>query len=206
MNVKAIMIPFEELNCLSMDNTVQEALEMIDKNKLLSLPVIEGRKFAGVLSKQFIFETYFRNDDVSKEKFCQKKVREFIQTKVPTIGIDLPIEQAAAIFITSKIRFIPITSKDNELLGIVTHQAIFKEYQKIFGQDYQTVRIYTHDGKGTLARITDVISKSGGNIKNTVQIDTEVMGLQEVFLRVDCNDFGRVVRSLKKNGFDVRES
>ena len=64
-----------------------------------------------------------------------------IKTPIDPIREDCTIEEAAAIFINSKIRFIPITDEDNQLIGIVTQQAIFKEYQKIFGQGYNPIML-----------------------------------------------------------------
>ena len=206
MLVKAIMIPANQLQCISVDNNLKEALHIIDSNRLLSLPVVDGKQFVGVLSKQFVYETYFRNFEGSKEEFLKKKVSEMIKTEIMTISKDTPIEDAASIFITSKIRFIPITDDKNQLLGIVTHQAIFKEYQKIFGNsDENVVTIYCHNFKGALSNIEKIIAKNDGNIKNIVQKDTDVMGLQEVFIRIEGEQFDTIVKELIKKGYDARK-
>ncbi len=39
--------------------------------------------------------------------------QEFMKTKIDTIGENTRIEEAAAMFITSKVRFIPITNDKN---------------------------------------------------------------------------------------------
>jgi len=121
-----------------------------------------------------------------------------------TINQDVPIEDAAAIFITSKYRFIPIVDDNDEMIGIITHQSIFKQYQKIFGERVNVLTVYTSNFKGVMAKMTDTIAKAGGNIKNIVQIDTNVMNLQEIYLSIECEDFEKVVMALKKNGFNVR--
>lgn len=205
MLVKAIMIPFNQLQCLSVENTLEEALNIIEENRLLSLPVVNGKKFVGILSKENMYEEYFKNyDALSKLDFLNKKVKDLVKTKIMTINQDVPIEDAAAIFITSKYRFIPIVDDKDDLVGIVTHQSIFKQYQKIFGERVNVLTIYTSNFKGTIAKMTDTIAKAGGNIKNIVQIDTNVMNLQEIYLSIECEDFDKIVVALKKNGFNVR--
>ena len=204
MKVKVIMIPFKKLNVISVDETIENALNIIDENRLLSMPVVDGKQFIGVLSKQHIFETYFREYEGTKEEFVAQKVKVMMKTKISTVDPDLTIEEAAAHFISSKVRFLPITNQENELLGIVTQQAIFKEYQKLFGSDFDQLVVYTYDFKGVLAKMSEVIAKAGGNIKNIVQINTETMGLQEIFVRVECKDFHAVVKALEKHKFDVR--
>lgn len=198
------MIPFIDLKCISVDHTIEQALAIIDEHQLLSMPVVDKRKFIGALSKQHIFEEYFRNYTGSKEEYLTRTVSELMRIKLVSVSEDTPIEEAAAMFLASKFRFIPVLSKTEELVGIVTQQAIFKQYQKLFGKDYDTFTIYSYDYKGTLAKITETIAKHDANIKNIVIINTETMGLQEFFVRVECNDFGEVVRALTKKGFDVR--
>lgn len=204
MKVKAIMIPYVDMKCISVDNTIEQALEIIDEHQLLSMPVVNNKKFIGVLSKHFIFEEYFKNYTGTKEEYLQRKVSEMMRTKLVSISEDTPIEEAAAIFIASKFRFIPVLNKAEELVGIVTQQAIFKEYQKLFGKDFDTFTIYSYDYKGTLAKIAETIAKHNGNIKNIVVINTETMGLQEIFVRVECDDFEEITKALTKKGFDVR--
>ena len=205
MRVKAIMMPFSRIACISVDNTVEEAMQIIDEQRLLSLPVVNGREFVGVLSKQYMFEEYFKNFKGTKEEFVAKRVGEFMKTKIDTIGENTRIEEAAAQFITSKVRFIPITNEKNVLLGIVTQQAVFKEYQKIFGNKHNSMAIYTYDIKGVLGKICELISKEGGDICNMMVIPTEVLDLVEIFLRVEAPDFERVVRALERRGYDVRD-
>ena len=206
MKVKTIMIPFPELKSASVDNTLREALQIIEDNQLFSMPVVDGKKFIGVLSKRYVYDTYFKEFEGTKEEFLDKKVIELMKTRLETISVEKPIEEAALMFINSKVRFIPVTNEKEELVGIVTQQAIFKQYQKIFGSKKDTFVVVTYDFKGVLARISEIIARHGGNIKNIVQIDTETIGLQEIFITVEGKDFDKVVKALIKNGFDVRLS
>lgn len=205
MRVKAIMMPYHKLACISLDNTVEEAMKIIDEQGLLSLPVVKEREFIGVLSKQYLFEEYFKNFTGTKEAFMQRRVEEFMKAKIDTIGENTRIEEAAALFITSKARFIPITNDRNMLLGIVTQQAVFKEYQKIFGNKHNSMAIYTYDIRGVLGKICELIAKEGGDICNMMVIPTDVLDLAEIFLRVEAPDFERVVRALERHGYDVRD-
>ena len=87
MLVKAIMIPFNQLQCLSVDNTLEEALNIIEENRLLSLPVVDGKQFVGVISKELMYEEYFKNyEALSKTEFLNKKVRDLVKTKIMTIN------------------------------------------------------------------------------------------------------------------------
>lgn len=204
MRVKVIMMPFKDLQCVSITNTLGEAMALLDEHRLLSMPVVEGQRFIGVLSKQHTYESFFKDYNCSREEFLSIPVKELMKSKVETVDKDVRIEEAAALFIASKVRFIPVTDDKGNLEGIITQQAVFKYYQKLFGKDYNSLTILCHDYKGVFARICEVIAKAGGSIKNIVGVDTEVMGIQEFFLRIEAEDFDKVVRELEKNKYDVR--
>lgn len=206
MLVRAIMIPFNQLHCLSINEKVGDSLKIIEENRLLSLPVVDGNKFIGLVSRQHLFEQYFNNEDLNKEEFLDLSIKEFSRSSILTVKPDMTIEDAAAIFITSKYRFIPIVNKNGEFEGIITQQSIFKEYQKIFGSRENILTIYTSNFKGALARIADTIARVGGNIKNIVQIDTNVMNVQEIYINVECTDFDKVITALKRDGFNVKSN
>lgn len=205
MKVKVIMIPRSKTKCIKADDTIEAALKLIDDNGLLSLPVVEGNKVFGILSKRYVYEAYFKEEGVDRQEFLNRSVRVFIKTKLTTISEDAPIEEAAELFIGSKVPFIPVLNGKEELVGIVTYQAIFKEYQKISGtNEYHTVVVYVHDFKGKLADIAETIAKNDGNIKNVRQRDTDLFGVQEVTFKIECPNLEKIVNGLKKKDFDVR--
>ncbi|MEG0804830.1 MAG: CBS domain-containing protein [Lachnospiraceae bacterium] len=204
MRVKVFMMPLKKVQCIELNHTLGEAMEIINDQKLLSLPVVHGTKFIGVLSKQHTYETFFNDFKGTKEEFLNQEVEKLMKETVETVSEDTDIEVAAAQFISSRSRFIPVTSESGDLLGIVTQQAVFREYQKLFGPQFNSVTVITHDYKGALSRITDVIAKANGNIKNLVQVDTEVMGLLELHIAIESDHFQAVVAALEKNAFDVR--
>lgn len=198
------MIPCEKLTCISLNSTIGAAMDIIDKQNLLSLPVVDGKQFIGVLSKQHTYEYFFKEYDGTKEEYGTEQLKKLMHSKIETVRKDLRIEEAAAMFISSKVRFIPVVDEKGDLEGIITQQAVFREYQKLFGHKYNSLIIYTYDSKGTLAEIADTIAKAGGNIRNMLVMDVEIMGLVEIFLRIDAKDFDKVVKSLVKNKYDVR--
>lgn len=205
MRVKAIMIPFKNLTCINLNDDLKTAMEVIDKNNLLSLPVIDGKRFIGVLSKQYTYEYYFKSYDKSKEEFFKNPVSLLMRDKIDTVREDVRIEEVAALFISSKARFIPVVEGDGELVGIVTQQAVFKQYQKMFGHKHNSLVIYTYDYKGVGAKIMSTISKAGGDIRNMMMFHTDVMDLVELFIRIDAPDFDKVVKALEKQNYDVRD-
>lgn len=205
MRVRAIMTPVNELTVLKPSDSAKFAMQLIEDNGFLSLPVVEGKKFVGFLSKQFIYDMYFKEKQGDFDQFLNKAVSEFIFDKIDTISPDVLIEEAADIFFKNKIRFIPVVGEQDEFLGIVTQNALFGILTKIYGLHDPKISILTDDFRGVLSKIAETISKNDGNITNIALIDTEVMGIQEISIRLEGQDIDKIVKKLEEKGFKVRD-
>lgn len=203
MLVKNIMIPIADLTTVSVNDTVDYTIKLIDSRNLLSLPVVDGEKFVGVISKKYIFEEYF-NAASDKEAFLQKQVTCFMKTTINTVNIKDIIEVPAEILSKSNLQFIPVVDENEQFCGIVTHKAIFNVLTKILGFGHTRMVVTTRDIKGRLAKLAEIITKQGGNIISIAEIDLEVMNLRQIVLRVDVEDIKKLIEVITKGGFTVR--
>lgn len=204
MRVRAIMTPAKDLTVLKPTDSAKHAIQLIEENGFLSLPVVEEWKFVGFLSKQFIYDTYFKEKNVDMDTFLNKPVSEFIFNEVDAVTPDIQIEEAADIFFKNKRRFIPVVDQ-GEFLGIITQNALFGILTKIYGLHDPKISILTDDFKGVLSKIAEIISKNDGNITNIALLDTEVMGIQEISIRLEGKDIDKIVKKLEEKGYKVRE-
>lgn len=204
MKIRAIMTPVKKLTILKPTDTAKVAMELIENNGFLSLPVADGDTFVGFLSKQFIYDTYFAEKAADMEEFLSRPVSKFIHNQVEPVSIELLIEEAADIFFKNKVRFLPVV-ENGVFSGIVTQNALFGILTKVYGLEHSKISIITDDFKGILTRIADIIAKNGGNIRNVALLDTEVMGIQEISIRLEGDDIDKIVEKLTEKGFKVRD-
>ncbi len=203
MYIKTVIKPAAELELIRIDDTVGSALKIIDEKDLLSLPVISGKKFIGMLSKRYVYQTFFEMDE-SKEVFLQRPVSDFMRTKIPTLGDTDIVEDAIGFFIRSPYPFIPVVDENEDFVGIITRKAVMERYEQIFKSEYPRFFIYSYDYKGKMGKIVDIINRYGGDIKNLALMDTGVLGLKEIFLSVESDQLDKIIESLKSHNFDVK--
>lgn len=205
MLIRPIILPANKLTVISMKDTAQKAIQIIEENGFLSLPVIEGKKFVGLLSKQFIYDEFFKSGETDYNKFFQKPVAEFMITPLEAVKDSTPVEEAAEMFFESKIRFLPVVDNNNDFVGILTQKALFNLITKVFGLHDAKLVILASDFSGTIAKISEIIYKHGANITNIVQMDTGLMEVKEISIRLECDNLDKLVEKLKNNGIKVRE-
>lgn len=205
MLIKPIILPVNKIITLSPNDTAEKAIQVIEENGFLSLPVVEDRKFLGFLSKQFIYDEFFKSGETDYNKFFQKKVADFISTPLEAVKDNTPVEKAAEIFFKSKIRFLPVVDNNGYFVGILTQKALFDIITKVFGLYDAKIVILANDLAGVIAKISEIIYKHGANITNIVQMDTGLAEFQEITIRLECENLDKLVEKLKNSGIKVRE-
>lgn len=202
MLVKNIMIPVENLTTVSIQDSVKETLDLIDQKQLLSLPVVNGDQFVGIISKKYIFEKFF-NETMEKEVFLSQKIEQFMKTKIDYVQERDLVEVPVQILSEHNVQFLPVVNDKKKFCGIVTHKAIFNTLTNILGFGHTRLEIVTRDVKGRLANLAEIISKQNANIISIAEIDIELMNLREIILRVDTNNTQKLVKALNDAGFRV---
>ncbi|ADZ84216.1 CBS domain-containing protein [Cellulosilyticum sp. ST5] len=203
MLIKNIMIPVSDLTTLRMTHTAKEALEVIDSKALLSLPVVDGKQFVGIISKRYILEEYF-NSEEDKATFLKRPISDFMKTKIQCLSSEDLVEEPIKLLCNRNIQFIPVVDEAGHFAGIVTHKAVFATFKNALGIGYTRLAITTPDVKGRLAKLTELIAREKGNIISIVQLDPEVMHLKELIIRVEAENVQKLVKVLNENGFTVR--
>lgn len=203
MMVKNIMIPIEKLTTVALEDTVKDTIALIDAHNLLSLPVVQGNKFVGIISKKYIFEEYFKSNE-DKEEFLERKVAEFMKTKIDAVSERDLVEVPGTILAEHNLQFVPVVNEKGNFNGIVTHKAIFKTFNKILGVGHTRIEVITRDVKGRLAALTEIITKQDVNILSIAEIDIEVMNLREIIMRVESKNIKALIEALNGGGFTVK--
>ncbi len=207
MFIRNYMLPKGKLTTVELEESLSSALEKINKGNFLSLPVIEGNEFKGILMKEAIYRTYLESENCNKDEYLNNtKVREIYNSSYESISADERIEKASHLLKELRTPFLSVFDSNNNFVGILTHFAIFNAFSEIFGLDRGTrIVVNMFDLPGQLARLTDVIRKENINIINFAIMDPKVLDLIQVVLRVDTDDVDKLVDRIQSAGFKIGE-
>ncbi|MCD6559362.1 MAG: IMP dehydrogenase [Palaeococcus sp.] len=98
----------EEVITIGPEETVDYALFVMEREGIDGLPVVEGDKIVGILSKK---------DIAAKEG---QNVSEIMTRDVITVGEDVSVEEAMHIMVENKIDRLPVIDKEGRLIGLIT--------------------------------------------------------------------------------------
>lgn len=204
MLVKSVMTKRENLNLVNSKTLLKNALVIMEDNKFLSIPVVDGNEFKGSVSKSSIYEYYFKNN-IGKDDLLNDITVESILEEVPIIYKEEHVEKAVAMLEKMRISFVAVVDEFEEFRGILTHKAVFKEFTNAFGLNKgERIAIRSYDVPGQLSKITKIISHEEGDVLSIVIVDTKALtDVKEVIVRVKNGDMVEIKRKLKEAGFKV---
>jgi acetoin utilization protein AcuB len=209
MFVRNSMVKPDGLITVQADDTLAIALQKIESNNFLSIPVVNNNAFYGVIFKERIYREFFNSDVASKEQYLNNsKVIELASTDIPFAYENQLIEEVAFILKESRIPFVPVLNNEQEkkFVGIITHTVIFDRFTDLFGtkRGYR-LALSSFDMKGQLAKLTELIYRSNGNIISLVVIDPHVMGVMQIVVRVETSQIDKLKATLKESGFKIAQ-
>lgn len=112
MKVKNIMS--RDVACLSPEDTVEKAAQLMDQRGIGSLPVWDQGKVVGMVTDRDIV----LRSTAKGQSADQKKVRDVMSTNPVTGSPEMDVDEAAKIMSEKQIRRLPIVDHDN-LVGVV---------------------------------------------------------------------------------------
>lgn len=130
-------------------------------------------------------------------------IRQVMSSPVISITPDTPVEEAARVMTDSKIGGLPVM-EGGTLVGIITETDIFKILLELLGARKPGLRITAavREGKGVLARLTQVLAASGANIISVVTYGGAAEDERRITLKV--SDIGAEAARQALAGVDVR--
>src|SRR3989338_8250615 len=145
MKVKEVMV--KEVDSLSPDISVKEAMDILLKRKISGLPVIDkSGKLAGMFTEKSILSyllpsyienvgrfVYEENPKATKKKLselCRIKVSQLMRKEVVTTTEETALCEAARIMLTQKARRLPVVDKERKIVGIISREDILRAMNK----------------------------------------------------------------------------
>ena len=110
---------------LSPKNKTIDALNLMVKNDIGAVVVVDEGKVVGIITERDIVREITKSFD-----YLDRKLAETGKRTVITVSLNTPLWEAFAILLKNRIRRLPVV-KDEKLLGIVTERDLFKWAVKV---------------------------------------------------------------------------
>lgn len=191
------------------ETTVPEAVALMIEHKVRHLPVVDGDRVVGVVSKGDIDAagpskaTTFSAGEITY-LLHKLKIGKIMSRNPLTIGPDALLEEAALAMRNNKIEMLPVV-EHGRLVGVITESAILDSFIEILGFRDRGTRLWIEatDEPGVLSNLTGIMARHGANIIHLAVFRGEGLERATVVVGVNTLKTDELEADLSANGFRI---
>lgn len=195
------------------NTSITDAKRIMEAHKIRRLPVVDRGKLVGIVTEHRL-EAYTPSKATSLSVWeigyllGNTTVKEIMEKNVVTVTPEMTVEEALAVAQNQGVGALPVVSKDERLVGIVTTNDFFyKIANPVLGIGMPGTRVEVI-GKGEDTVIEDVVSlanKEGIKIItiHVISIPEEPGKKKDIVIHLDTEDVTKIVGELEKNDYEV---
>jgi len=188
----------------SPDESVGQIKELMRRHNISGIPVIEGNKLTGIITKRDI---RFVEDE-------SLKVRDLMTTKLITVGKGITREEAKRILQKNKIEKLLVVDEKGDLEGLITVKDILKKEQfpNATRDKYGRLIVGAAVGVNDLTRVDAlynagvdviVVDSAHGHSKNVIKTVKDIKGKYDIEVIAGNVVTGEAVEDLASAGADA---
>jgi CBS domain-containing protein len=119
------------------ETSLMEVQRVMGVERIRALPVMKEEKLVGLITRTDVLSVDpsrlvgYLNQETSL-KILNRKAEEFMTRELITVHPDLDIIEATRLMLEHKIHCLPVMSKDNHLVGIITESDLFRLVIRLF--------------------------------------------------------------------------
>ncbi len=188
-------------------DSLSDAIELLKRNKIRRLPVMDGDKLVGIVTDRDLKEaspSKVTSLDIWEVHYLLGKIKiKDIYHKNPiTINENATLEHAAILMYDNKIGGLPVLNDDGKLVGIITEEDVFEALIRITGARVPSYRVSmcADDKERTIQDICDILRDYDHKCISILNTYYEVKpGKREIILRfqMSSEDKDKVLEILK---------
>jgi len=211
MKVKDIMTT--NVVCITPDTSVLKAAEIMKAHRFERLPVLEKDRLKGIVTKDRLLKAAPSQSMPGMDEFVhhllgKMSVSEIMETRVITIGPDMPVETAVALGQDKKIGCLPVLEHENHgrLLGIVTTNDFFYRILNPLlgiGDSGLRIKVANCDDTNKMRAILDIIMKHDGKILTMSYSRISDRLEKQLIVHFESEDAGDIVKDLESSNIEV---
>ena len=194
------------------DTGVYEALDLMRKNRIRRLPVLDRKgKLVGIVSeKDLLYASPSPATSLSiyelRYLLSKLKVSQVMSSPVITVRENGTLEEASRIMVDNKVGGLPVTRGD-QVVGIITETDIFKIFLVMLGARQPGIRVTIRvpDVKGELQTVTGAIATAGGNIVSLGTITGKIPGVARILVKVQGVGQETLEKTLQGIGAEIED-
>lgn len=180
---------------LKTSDTVAHAKRWMKATGLLSLPVLKGKRYIGII----------HNDQLQKENETLPLSATQIIFDRQFIHSSQHLYNALGYVIQHRIEILPIINSDGDYEGVITRENLLGAYASVrtMNNDGSIIELEINSNDFLLSKLVDIVASNNGHILSIDVIDKRDNTPVTVTLKLSNEDISRIEQALYRLGYLV---
>lgn len=187
----------QSLPYLHLQDKVYQALQLMNENNVTHLPIVDGEKYAGLISENDLLQT--DNDHSRLEELQQS----FSDVAVKGEEHFLRAVQLAA---ENGLSLIPVVSEENELMGTVAYSELLKfssEFMSL-SEPGGLIVLEMDTNQYSFSEISKIAEANDTQITQLNTSNDSETGVMQVTIRINKPEVSDIVAAFQRYDYTVR--
>ncbi len=185
----------QHIKTLEIQDSVANAIEVIEKFDLNHLPVLDGKLFVGLISSDNLFDAEPTESLLSLERYYLKA------SVKPIDHFSLALRTRAKF----SIDFVPVVNEKNEWEGSVSSDKLLEEISKMMGVSDNSSLLVLEISRVdyALGEINRLVESNDAMIMHVNTMQDPMSDFLEVILRINKEDISDIVATFQRHEYTV---
>ncbi|MED4227080.1 CBS domain-containing protein [Neobacillus cucumis] len=204
MFVKNIMIPKHECIIAQADETLNDALDRLEKHQIDGLPVLNGDKYVGIITRFNIYEGFFHSGK-QKDNYLTSTIVSDVTSHGDKFLLGGELFEKTLLDLKD-FPLLAIVDDHNTFQGVVTRSDVLSSFESAFGVNRPGVRIaFTSiETEGRIARLSEIAHQFHEHIISLVTFDETDKLVRRIVMKIEKKDnISRFTKKLEEHGFRI---
>lgn len=187
----------EILPFLHLHDKVYQALQLMNESHVSHLPIVDGEKFAGLISEDDLLQV--ENDNVElkelQQSFSMNSVKE-----------DEHFLKAVKLAVENGFSVVPVVNEENEVTGVITYADLLKQASDFMNiNDPGGMLVLEMEAKSySFNSINRIIESNDAQIKQLNTTTDPQTGLMQVTIKVDKPEISDIIATFQRYDYNVK--
>lgn len=181
-----------DLSTIDVDDSMQNAVNLLEEKGINMVPVLENGLLAGVISdrdlrKASASDATLLETHELRYLLLKIKVRDIMSKSPVTVAPEFTVEETAQIMLEKGISGVPVVEKAGNVVGVITKTDVFKVLIALTGVGKRGIQFafQLEDSSGSIKEVADIIRNFGGRMISILSsYENAPPGYRKVYIRV----------------------
>jgi CBS-domain-containing membrane protein len=198
------MIPKHHCITTEPNESLRSALQKLEDHQIDGMPIIDGERYGGMVTRYHIYENYFLSNK-QKGEFLDSTFVQDIATHQEKYLIDDEAFETTLLELKD-FPLLAVVDEKKRMIGIMTRADVLKQFESAFGLNRPGVRIAltSVETEGRIARLSDIAHQFQVHIISLVTFDETDKLVRRIVVKIEKkNNIERFTKKLEEHGFRI---